>query len=153
MESLVFHKLFLAATAHWADDIGEVSELNPAMPKQAQHVQRWPRLFLPTFTMASYTAAHICLFTQISDLLQRFPAIVMAFEDLSSSPWLQLCCEQRHSWDGHWGSSALLPTTSCFQEPEGRFYMTIIFFFFHKMLTSLIIKGQWEEEISLHLPL
>lgn len=32
MASLIFCKLFLAATAHGANDIGELSELNPAMP-------------------------------------------------------------------------------------------------------------------------
>lgn len=133
-------------------------------PVQAQHVQRWPRLFLPTFIMVSYTDAQIYLFTQISEILQRFPPIVVAFgcpEDLSSSLWLQLCCEQMHSWRGvqlGWALeelSPLWPLTHQFLllRTWRRFLPQLLFFFFHKKLTSLIIKGQWEEEISLHLPL
>lgn len=87
-------------------------------PVQAQHVQRWPRLFLPTSIMVSYTDAQIYLFTQISEILRRFPAIRMAFdcpEDLRSSPSLQLCCEQRQSWrDAQLGIRGVQPSlASC----------------------------------------
>lgn len=161
MVSLIFCKLFLAVTVHWATILENCQNWIQLCPVQAQHVQRWPRLFLSTFMMVSYTGAQIYLFTQIPELLRRFPAIVMAFdcpEDLSSSSSLQLCCEQMHIWRGAqfgWALEELSPLAHHFLLL--RTWRQILhhnyFFSPHKKLASLIIKGQWEGEISLHLPL
>lgn len=97
--SPVLCKLFLAATAHRTNDTGELSRANPTMSSSSSgHVEMAQIISL---WMVSYTNTQIYLFMQISEILLRFLTVMMAFdcpEYHSSSPLLQLCCYQRHSW-------------------------------------------------------
>lgn len=91
MASLIFCKLFLAATAHWTNDIGQLSQLNPALPSPSSASAEMAQIVSPHI---HYGQLHQC-----SDL-----PIHTDFWDPSEVP---CCC------DGIWlpGRPELFPLT------------------------------------------